>query len=135
MNAKEHEAITTPSRFPKSLSWLQLYVDVFLSKYPEHCKGLDVVVCPDPTRRNGCNWSLAVSCADGKTGRESACLQHTEEDLRVLFAVFDLDLEIQDKAPAPRTRTWLRAAPVLHGFRQRPIGDESVEAQCRSFTT
>jgi hypothetical protein len=110
MNSREHVAITTPSRFPKSLSWLQLYVDIFLSKHSQHCKGLAVVVCHDPSRRNGCNWHLAVSFVDGKAECQSACLQQTEEDFRVLFAVFDL--EIQEKAPLSRPRIWLRTAPA-----------------------
>ena len=58
---------------------------------PQHCKDLSVVVVSDPTRRNGCNWQLAVSTPEGKPDHEFLCLQYIEDDLRLLFSIFDLE--------------------------------------------
>ena len=78
-------------RYPRSRSWLQFYVDLFTTACPKHCKDLSAVVVSDPTRCNGCNWQLAISAPEDKPEHESLCLQYIEDDLRLLFSIFDLE--------------------------------------------
>lgn len=90
MSWGEGDALSAQFRYPRSRSWLQFYVDLFASASPQRCKGLSLVVVPDPTRRNGCNWSLSVNAPETLPGQGALCLRHIEDELRLLFSIFDM---------------------------------------------
>lgn len=97
MNFGEDETLNEQIRAPRPLAWLQRYVDIFMTSCPQHCKELRLEVLPDPERRNGCNWQLWVHTPEGKADHEFHCLQYIEDDLRLLFSVFDMEMETQSR--------------------------------------
>ena len=80
-------------RYPRSRTWLQLYVDMFATACPQSCRGLSLVVVPDPSRRNGCNWNLAVNVQEKRTAQGARCLRQIDDELRLLFSIFDMEME------------------------------------------
>lgn len=93
MNSGEDDTIDRQVRSPKSQRWIQFYVDLFLANGPKHCKEMSLIVIPDFQRRNGCNWQVSVNFPEDKADHECHCLQFIEDDLRLLFSVFDLEAE------------------------------------------
>lgn len=91
MNWGEDGALSAQFRYPRSRSWLQFYVDLFTTACPQGCKGLSLVVVPDPTRRNGCNWNLAINAPEPMAEQGARCLRQIEDDLRLLFSIFDME--------------------------------------------
>lgn len=93
MNSDKDDEVQAQIRCPRPRSLLQFYVDLFMTSCPQHCKSLSMTVIPDPQRRNGCNWQLLIHTPADKADQEFLCRQHIEEDMRLLYSVFDLEAE------------------------------------------
>lgn len=93
MNWDKGSASNEQIRYPRSRTWLQLYVDMFATACPQLCREVALVVVPDPSRRNGCNWNLAIKAPEGKAAQGARCLRQIDENLRLLFSIFDMEAE------------------------------------------